>query len=110
LIERVAPAARDLPERVVVLTLADAGAILFKGRKRWRAAAPPAEPIDATGAGDVFAGVFLATWLNRAAPQSALAYAVAAATRSVTIPGAQEMRLSAADLRALTGNTAPAAA
>lgn len=110
LIERIASIARDFPERIVVLTLADAGAILFRGRKRLRAPAPPAEPIDATGAGDVFAGVFLATWLNHAPAQSALGYAVAAATRSVTIPGAQEMRLSAADLRALIGGAAPAAA
>jgi ribokinase len=63
-----------------------------------RLPAPVVEPVDTTGAGDTFTGAFLATWLNQAAPQEALRFAVHAASRSITVSGAQEHGLTAADL------------
>jgi sugar/nucleoside kinase (ribokinase family) len=64
------------------------------------------EPVDTTGAGDCFVGVFLASWLNAVAPRDALRLAVAAASRSVTVAGAQELRLDGATL--LGGSAVPA--
>ena len=111
LVDRVERVVRGAPERIVVLTLADAGAVLFAKGRQIAVAAPSVEPVDATGAGDTFAGVFLATWLTGAEPEYAAKAAVMAASRSVTIPGAQEMRLSGADLAPLLGPArAPVAA
>ena len=111
LVERVERVVRSAPERIVVLTLADAGAVLFAEGRQIAVAAPSVEPVDATGAGDAFAGVFLATWLTGAEPEYAAKAAVMAASRSVTVPGAQEMRLSGAELQTLLGPArAPVAA
>jgi ribokinase len=105
LVERVEQAVRSVADRTIVLTLADAGAVLFAEGRQINVAAPSVAPIDATGAGDAFAGVFLAAWLNGAEPAYAVRAAVIAASRSVTIPGAQEMRLSSAELEVLLGPT-----
>jgi sugar/nucleoside kinase (ribokinase family) len=45
--------------------------------------------VDATGAGDAFAGLFLARWLAGGDAEDALAHAVHGASRSVTALGAQ---------------------
>ena len=51
--------------------------------------APPVEVVDTTGAGDVFAGTLAAALAAGAEPPDAMTAAVAAAARSVTLPGAQ---------------------
>lgn len=86
------------PERLIVLTLAESGAVLFAAGAPSPVPAPHVEPVDATGAGDSFAGAFLAAWLNGAAPADATRTAVLAASLSVTFPGAQETRITAAQL------------
>jgi ribokinase len=48
--------------------------------------APPVEPVDTTGAGDVFAGVLAAEWLSGA--ERALRRACAAGALATLIPGA----------------------
>ncbi|MEU9704017.1 ribokinase [Streptomyces sp. NPDC047981] len=53
-----------------------------------RAAAPLADPVDSTGAGDTFAGTFAAATAERSAPALALEVACAAASLSVERPGA----------------------
>ena len=63
-----------VPERgVVVLTLDEHGAAVFdrKQTSAVRLAAPVTPVVDATGAGDAFAGVFLAHWLHGASPVEA---------------------------------------
>lgn len=84
---------------LVALTLGPEGAALLDpGQAPARAPAPFVEPVDTTGAGDSFVGVLLAGWLNGVPAAAALPLAVAAASRSVAFPGAQEHGLTAADL------------
>ncbi len=75
---RPAPAAQ-----AVVLTLGGDGLILLApGSAPRRLAALPAAVRDSTGAGDVFAGTFLAAWLNGEAPDRAARHGAAAAALS----------------------------
>ncbi len=86
-------AARELAARTgapVVMTLGAAGALLIEpGASLTRFPAPPVQVVDTTGAGDVFSGV-LATGLAERRPLAdAVHAAAAAASRSVTTPGAR---------------------
>ena len=47
--------------RTVAVTLGSEGALLFDGQKQITVAAPKVEAIDTNGAGDMFAGAFLAS-------------------------------------------------
>ena len=60
--------------------------------------APTVEVVDTTGAGDTFVGIFLATWLNRVAPEEAARMASHGASLSVTVEGAQGRPITASDL------------
>lgn len=92
LLARVAAAPRAA---LTVLTLGAEGAALFDGDAApLRAAAPSATVADATGAGDAFAGVFLAAWLAGATLETALALAARAGARAVSCVGAQEHGLT----------------
>ena len=83
----------------VALTMGPQGAILFQGGEEVaRAPAPPVEAIDETGAGDAFAGAFLAAWLHGSPPRVALEFGVAAGARAMGDLGAQECILRAGDL------------
>lgn len=76
---------------LMVLTLgADGAALLRKDAALVSVPAPKADVVDATGAGDAFAGVFLAAWLHGAEPGTALHLATAAGARALTVVGAQE--------------------
>ncbi len=98
MVDGLASRALDYPGRLL-LTLDQDGAVLLHGsRAPVRVAAPAVRPVDTTGAGDCLIGVFLAAWLNGTPDATALRHAVAAASRSVTVAGAQEMALSAATL------------
>ena len=84
---------------VTVLTLGASGAALFDGAAApVRVDAPQARVVDATGAGDAFAGVFLAAWLRGAPPPLALAWAARAGAQAVACVGAQEHGLTCATL------------
>ena len=92
------PRAGDRP-RLVCITLGKAGAALIRpGAEPDHAAARRVEVLDRTGAGDVFTGVFLASWLGDGDAAAALRRACAAATLSITALGAHGVRPDAAAL------------
>lgn len=95
----------------VLLTLGERGAALLRsGACPCLARAEPVEPVDTTGAGDAFTGVFLALRLSGLDLESALRGAVRGATLSVGALGAQGRLVSAADLRLATAAPAPGVA
>ena len=110
-VEGEALAGEDDPERVlvamrkrfptadIVLTLGDQGAA-FSGRDGTAAyaRAENVAVIDTTGAGDTFAGFYLAAVLAGANPQSALAAGCRAAAHCVSRPGAAPSIPLASDL------------
>jgi sugar/nucleoside kinase (ribokinase family) len=75
---------------LIVLTLGAQGSVLMAAQQ------PPldippriVDSVDTTGAGDVFAGIFLSIWLHGLAPSEAAAYASIGAALSTTARGAQ---------------------
>lgn len=75
--------------RGVVLTLGAAGAVAATAEACWQVAALPVVPVDTTGAGDCFVGVFAAALDRGAALPLALARASVAAGLACLAPGAQ---------------------
>jgi len=75
----------------LVMTGGAAGAVVFPagGRAPISVAALPVRPTDATGAGDSFAGSFLAYYLNGTDLGEAAQYAAASASLTVAAEGAQ---------------------
>jgi sugar/nucleoside kinase (ribokinase family) len=72
----------------VALTLGGDGALVAeRGRATVRLPAPPAKVVDTTGAGDAVAGTWIARRLAGDATEAALAAALAAAARTVAVPG-----------------------
>lgn len=69
---------------IVVLKLGDRGAVVADGDGRHQIPPAPSSPVDSTGAGDSFAGAFLAYYLETGNPRKAgeLAAIVAAGTVS----------------------------
>lgn len=65
--------------RIAALTLGSEGAMIATPERRRRIAAPAANVLDATGAGDCFDGNFLAEYLRTGDPFAAGAWAVTAA-------------------------------
>ncbi len=78
----------SLGPRIVLLTLGAGGAIVATRQKRERIAAHPAKLVDATGAGDMFTGAFLAEYLRTSDPFAAGRYANVAAALSTEGYGA----------------------
>ena len=75
---------------LVVVKRGPAGVVLCEdGAVLARVPAPPAKATDTTGAGDAFAGTFLAARLGGAPAPAAAQAACAAASRCVTHPGAR---------------------
>lgn len=68
-----------LGPRIVALKLGAAGVLLATTESRLRIAAHPCRLVDATGAGDTFAGSFLARLILGDPPEAAARYAVVAA-------------------------------
>lgn len=96
----------------VVLTLAERGAAVFPAGEAApaRLAARPVEVVDATGAGDMFAGVFLGLWLHDRDLVEAARYANVAAALAVTAEGAQARLTSIDEIeRLLSDSVAPVA-
>ncbi len=73
--------------RIAVLTLGAAGAVLARGARLDRVAAPAVRALDTAGAGDVLAGVFAGLLARGGAVERALAVAVVAASIAVTRHG-----------------------
>jgi len=96
LIRRTQP---DTNTGLVLATLGADGAAVFEGNADpVNTSAPQVEPVDTTGAGDTFVGVFLATWLNDRPTDQAAELATIAASQSVTAAGAQGLIPQAEDL------------
>jgi sugar/nucleoside kinase (ribokinase family) len=75
---------------LVIVTLDEQGAAVFPSvGPPIRLHAPAVDVVDATGAGDAFAGVFLACWLNGLDPEEAARRAILAGSLAVTAEGAQ---------------------
>lgn len=77
-----------LGPRVVVLKMGEDGAWIATADRRVRIPAFPVRAVDATGAGDTFAGSFLARVLAGDAPEQAARYAAVAAALKCTGYGA----------------------
>lgn len=86
----------------VVLTLGEFGAVVFPkgGGAGIEVPALPVDLVDATGAGDAFAGIFLSFWLNGASLEEAARNAAAGGSLVTTAEGAQGQISSFADLAA----------
>ncbi|HEX6288660.1 MAG TPA: PfkB family carbohydrate kinase [Herpetosiphonaceae bacterium] len=83
--ELVRRLARRIP--LVVLTRAERGATVFEAGQPTDVPAFPAEVVDPTGAGDVFAAAFLAALWQGQAAIAATRWACAAAARAIEGPG-----------------------
>ncbi|WP_177215260.1 PfkB family carbohydrate kinase [Tranquillimonas alkanivorans] len=76
--------------RALLLTRGADGAVLLRpGEQPVQCEAPAVDVVDATGAGDAFTGIFLASWLAQGDAEAALAHAVQGASLSLTALGAQ---------------------
>lgn len=89
--------------KALLLTRGREGASLFRrGEAAVHCSALDVKVTDATGAGDAFTGVFLASWLAQGGFDTALSHAVQAASLSLTALGAQGRLLVAQELGAQT--------
>lgn len=93
----------SVPDRgLVLLTLDEHGAAVFDPDGAVaRLPAPVAPVVDATGAGDAFAGVFLGCWLHGMSSFEAARRAIVAGSLAVTAEGAQGRLSSASEIEAL---------
>jgi 2-dehydro-3-deoxygluconokinase len=89
-----------LGARTVALKMGAQGALVSDGKRRIRIAAHPCQPVDATGAGDTFAGALLARLVAGDALEPAARYAAAAAALSTQGYGAVEPIPTAQQVRA----------
>lgn len=78
----------DLGARIVALKMGEAGALVATPESRQMIAPVPVEAVDSTGAGDAFAGGFLAYWLETGDPFEAGRRAAAVAAGTVAGYGA----------------------
>jgi ribokinase len=97
------------PRADVVLTLGDLGAVVFPSDDGAPIFVPAlaVDVVDATGAGDTFAGVFLSFWMHGASLGEAARHAAVAASLTTTAEGAQGRISTLDDLRAELERMAP---
>ncbi|HZT19891.1 MAG TPA: PfkB family carbohydrate kinase, partial [Dongiaceae bacterium] len=93
------------PRGIVVLTLGEQGVLLVLPGRDAPVHVPglPARVVDTTGAGDAFAGAFLAVWLNGGDVVEAARYGNAAGALIVSVEGAQGAIPTAASLAEMLG-------
>jgi ribokinase len=86
----------------LVVTLGALGAVVFPADNTAPIEVPalPVKLVDATGAGDSFAGTFLAYWMNGSALEHAARRAAASGSLTTTVEGAQGLIASDDDLSA----------
>ncbi|MBZ9895101.1 PfkB family carbohydrate kinase [Mesorhizobium sp. BR1-1-6] len=94
--------ARIKPRGTVVLNLGEFGAVVFpaNGGPQIEVPALPVDRVDATGAGDSFAGIFLSLWLHGASLDDAARHAAIGASLTTTVEGAQGYIADFATLKA----------
>ena len=85
---RVMHAAQQFHEQTLIVTLGANGALALAAGGCWRVPGIGVAVVDTTGAGDCFVGAFAAASARGEVLPAALAFANAAATLSVTRPGA----------------------
>jgi len=86
----------------VILTLGEDGALLIPpDGTPITVPAPQVDIVDTTGAGDAFAGAFLAVWLSTTDAMLAVRYGTAAGSLIVSVEGAQGATPNAASLEVL---------
>ncbi|QJW85736.1 sugar kinase [Ramlibacter terrae] len=90
----------SLGPKTVALKLGARGALLSDGSRRWRLPPHPCRPVDATGAGDTFAGALLARLVAGDGLEAAARYATVAAALSTRGYGAVEPIPHAGQVRA----------
>jgi ribokinase len=89
---------------LTALTLGPEGAVLLEGGKEVaRAAPPPVEAVDGTGAGDAFTACLLVSVLERRPLEEALRRACAAGALAASRPGAQPSLPTAAEIDEILG-------
>jgi 2-dehydro-3-deoxygluconokinase len=93
-----------LGPKIVVLTLGAQGALVATPDRRERIEPWPAHPVDATGAGDMFDGAFLAEYLRLHDPFAAARYANVAAALSTEGYGAVAPMPRRAEVEAAIGD------
>ncbi len=86
----------------VVVTLGEHGAVLCNGHEEIRRRAPAITPVDTTGAGDQFLGMFAFAISRGLSNEVALGMAVDVASVSTTRVGAQDSFVSAGELSLLS--------
>jgi ribokinase len=84
-----APELLSLGPRSAVITVGEAGAVFAQDRAVQHLAAPKADVVDTTGAGDAFVGALAARLARGDSLEDAVAYAVRAGAAAVTKEGAQ---------------------
>ncbi len=87
----------------LVITFGAYGAVVFPadGSAPIEVPALPVSRVDATGAGDAFAGIFLSLWLHGRSLADAARHAAVGASLTTTAEGAQGRTASAGELQAL---------
>ncbi len=91
-IEAAAKAARELQRagtKFVCIKLSDGGCVLACAQETLHIPPGEVEPVDTTGAGDAFTGVFAIALLEGQPPHEAAAWGVAAANLAITVYGSQ---------------------
>ena len=103
LLGQVKSALSSVPGRAdVVLTLGELGAVVFrKNNALIEVPALPVDRVDATGAGDAFAGVFLSLWLHGASLSDSARHAAIAGSLTTTALGAQSHIATLAEIQSL---------
>lgn len=89
--------------RTIVTWGADGAVLLRPGSPAFRQRAPSVTVTDTTGAGDAFAGIYLASWLHDGDDEGAVSRAAYGAALTVTAVGAQGRLVRADDLPLLEG-------
>lgn len=99
---------RSLADRypLLIVTEGPRGARVFENGQATRSPAPPADEIDATGAGDIFAACFLVRYRETSDPMEAARFANMLASRSVERVGLEGVPL-AEEIEAVRGSSKP---
>jgi ribokinase len=100
-------ATRAIKGLTLVVTSGKRGALAARGDEVLHAEAPRVRAIDTTGAGDAFAGTFIATLDSNAPLADALRRAVAAGSLACTASGAQPSFAKRADVDAMLARIGP---